>query len=149
MNLKNEVEMYLISKGRFFPPEGIPELKERLENLTELQFMTLNSFALKDPSILLILSIVGGWWGIDSFVLGNTQLGVLRLSLGIVFFIIMRISLTNFFVSSFTGNNTFMPTVGLLITGLYSVFLIINIINVRKITEATNYKNIISLISNS
>ena len=51
------VEQYLLANQKFFPQEKILFLKEKLLNLNEKQFSLLYSMDLKDPLILLIVSI--------------------------------------------------------------------------------------------
>ena len=73
------VEQYLLANQKFFPQEKILFLKEKLLNLNEKQFSLLYSMDLKDPLILLIVSIFLGILGIDRFMLNDTTLGVLKL----------------------------------------------------------------------
>ena len=73
------VEQYLLANQKFFPQEKILFLKEKLLNLNEKQFSLLYSMDLKDPLILLIVSIFLGNLGIDRFMLNDTTLGVLKL----------------------------------------------------------------------
>lgn len=73
------VEQYILANQKYFPQEKILFLKEKLLNLNEKQFSLLYSLELKDPIILLIVSIFLGSFGIDRFMLGDTSLGVLKL----------------------------------------------------------------------
>ena len=73
------VEQYILANQKYFPQEKILFLKEKLLNLDEKQFSLLYSLELKDPIILLIVSIFLGSFGIDRFMLGDTSLGVLKL----------------------------------------------------------------------
>lgn len=76
------VELFLANKGKFFPSESLMMIKQRLENLDEDKFLMLSSIELKDPTTMLIISIVGGTLGIDRFMLGDTGIGVLKLLTG-------------------------------------------------------------------
>ena len=47
--------------------------------MDESRWMYLQSAELKDPTISLVISIVGGTLGIDRFYLGDTGLGIIKL----------------------------------------------------------------------
>ena len=62
-----------------FPSQKIMLIKDALSKLDENKFMFIQSVQLKDPSTILIISILVGSLGIDRFMLGDTGLGVLKL----------------------------------------------------------------------
>ena len=76
------VTCYLLANGRFFPPEELPYLEERLRQAGPLALHRLPAVALRDPSAQLIISVVLGPLGIDRFLLGDTGVGVLKLLTG-------------------------------------------------------------------
>lgn len=63
------VEQYLLVNQNFLPQEKLLFLKEKLLKLNERQFSLLYSLELKDPLILLIISIFLGHFGVDRFML--------------------------------------------------------------------------------
>ena len=67
---------------KFFPEEKIAMIKSKLDTLDEDRFLMVTSLDLKDPTTMLIISIVGGSLGIDRFMLGDTAMGVLKLLTG-------------------------------------------------------------------
>lgn len=73
------VEQYLLVNQNFFPQEKLLFLKEKLLNLNDRQFSLLYSLELKDPLIVLIISIFLGHFGVDRFMLNDNTLGVLKL----------------------------------------------------------------------
>ena len=77
-----KLEMYIMSNAKYFPEEKIVYLKEKLSTMDESKFMLLSSLELKDPTIILIISIFLGYLGIDRFMLGDTGMGVLKLLTG-------------------------------------------------------------------
>ena len=79
---QQRVDMYLMSNQKFFPPEKMMYLKEKLFSLDEARFGLLNTIELKDPTTLLLVSIFLGSLGIDRFMLGDTGMGVLKLLTG-------------------------------------------------------------------
>lgn len=74
-----KVDMYLMTNGKFFEGHQIPAIRERLLTLDDSRFIQLHTLNLKDPTTILIVSIVGGGFAIDRFMLGDTGLAVAKL----------------------------------------------------------------------
>jgi TM2 domain-containing membrane protein YozV len=74
-----KVDMYLLMNSKFFESHQLPFIRERLMQLDDSKFIYLQTSSFKDPTISLIVSIVGGHFGIDRFLLGDTGLGVAKL----------------------------------------------------------------------
>ena len=75
MNVQT-VDNYIILNQKYFPGDKILFLKERLY---EQRFSMLSTVELKDPVVILIISIFLGGLGIDRFMIGDIGLGVLKL----------------------------------------------------------------------
>lgn len=73
------VQQYLTANAKFFPQGSAHELGSRLSNLTQNQFTAIQELQLKDPTILLVLSLFFGTYGVDRFLLKETGLGVVKL----------------------------------------------------------------------
>lgn len=73
------VDMYIMQNQKFFPAESIIQVREMLLQLPDEKFALLSSMDLKDPTIMLIVSLFAGGWGIDRFLLGDTTMGVVKL----------------------------------------------------------------------
>ncbi len=78
----NKIEMYIMTSGSKFPPERLMEIRQKLEQMDDNKFMMLQSYQLKDPTTLLIISLLVGSLGVDRFMLGETGLGVAKLLTG-------------------------------------------------------------------
>ena len=76
---KNKVDMFLAQNANMFPAQKMQLVKDALEKLDESKFMYVQSMQFKDPSTILIISILVGSLGIDRFMLGDTGMGVLKL----------------------------------------------------------------------
>lgn len=76
---RQAVDQYLVANQKYFPQEKILFLREKLLELDEKEFSLLLVLELKDPIILLIVSIFLGYLGIDRFLLGDVTKGVLKL----------------------------------------------------------------------
>ena len=75
MNVQT-VDNYIILNQKYFPGDKILFLKERLYAMDEQRFSMLSTVELKDPVVILIISIC---LGIDRFMIGDIGLGVLKL----------------------------------------------------------------------
>lgn len=73
------VDMYLMTNSKYFPQEKVPYIKEKLMSFDDNRFMMASSTELKDPTTLLIISILIGSLGVDRFMLGETGLGIAKL----------------------------------------------------------------------
>ncbi len=76
---KSRVDMYLMTNGKYFETASIPMIRTKLENMSDDSFAMLQAIELKDPSIVLIVSILLGTLGIDRFLIGDIGMGVLKL----------------------------------------------------------------------
>ncbi len=77
-----KVAMYMMANQDKFPAEKLMLVKEKLESLTDDKYMLLTTIELKNPTTLLIISILLGSLGVDRFMLGETGMGVLKLLTG-------------------------------------------------------------------
>lgn len=73
------IDMYLINTAKYFPEEKQPILRTRLEGMDESKILVATSIELKDPSMMLIVSLVAGTIGVDRFMIGDTAMGILKL----------------------------------------------------------------------
>jgi hypothetical protein len=75
-----KVDMYLMTNGKFFEGHQIPMIREKLLALDDARFTHLHTLNLKDPTIVLVVSIVGGGhFAIDRFLIGDTGLAIAKL----------------------------------------------------------------------
>lgn len=74
-----KVDMFLMSHGKYFESYQLPGIRDRLLQVDDSKFIMLQALGLKDPTIMLIVSLLGGHFGIDRFIIGDTGLGVAKL----------------------------------------------------------------------
>lgn len=79
---QNKIDMYIMTNQKYFPAEKMVYLREKLGTMDENKFALLSSLELKDPTVMLVVSIFLGSLGIDRFMLGDTGMGVLKLLTG-------------------------------------------------------------------
>lgn len=77
-----KINMFLMSNSKNFETEQIPYIKEMLSRMDDNKFALLTSADFKNPTTLLIVSLLVGGLGIDRFMLGETGMGVLKLLTG-------------------------------------------------------------------
>jgi TM2 domain-containing membrane protein YozV len=76
---QQRVDMYIIANGKYFESHQIPAIREILLKTDESRFMMLQTVNLKDPTIMLIVSLVAGTFGVDRFLVGDVGLGIAKL----------------------------------------------------------------------
>jgi TM2 domain-containing membrane protein YozV len=74
-----KVDMFIMANAKFFESHQINVIRERLLVIDDAKWPMISTLQLKDPTTLLIISILAGSLGIDRFMLGDTGLGVGKL----------------------------------------------------------------------
>ncbi|HZJ83803.1 MAG TPA: TM2 domain-containing protein [Clostridia bacterium] len=77
-----KLDMFIMTTQKYFPPEKIMYLKERLRDMDDEKFSLISTVELKDPTTILLVSIFLGTLGIDRFMIGDTGMGILKLLTG-------------------------------------------------------------------
>jgi len=75
----SKIDTFMMTNAKFFPSSQIPRLNSRLAALEDSKYSSLLTIQFKDPSTVLIVSVVGGALGIDRFMIGDTGLGIGKL----------------------------------------------------------------------
>ena len=76
---QNKIEMFIASSGSKFPSAKLMLMRNQLEKVDDNKLMVIQSIDYKDPTTLLIVSILLGSLGIDRFMLGQTGMGIGKL----------------------------------------------------------------------
>jgi TM2 domain-containing membrane protein YozV len=74
-----KVDMFIMSNGKFLESHQMNMIRERLLALDDSKWSMLSTVQFKDPTTLLIVSLLAGSLGIDRFMLGDSGLGVGKL----------------------------------------------------------------------
>jgi TM2 domain-containing membrane protein YozV len=76
---ENKVDMFIMANSKYFESMQIPQIKDQLLKLDDSKWIMIQSMNLKDPTIMLIISVIVGQLGIDRFMIGDTGLGIAKL----------------------------------------------------------------------
>ncbi len=74
-----KVDMYIMSNAKYFKSQQLNYIRERMLAMDDSKWGMLQSVELKDPTTILIVSLLAGGLGIDRFMIGDTGLGVAKL----------------------------------------------------------------------
>ncbi|MBQ8351295.1 MAG: TM2 domain-containing protein [Clostridia bacterium] len=75
----NKVDMFFAAHQKEFPHDKLFLLREKMLAADEGKYQVVSMMSFKDPTVLLVISLFLGSFGIDRFMLGDTGLGVLKL----------------------------------------------------------------------
>ena len=75
----NKVDMFIMSNAKFFESHQLHIIRDRLVTIDDSKWVMVSTAQFKDPSTSLIISIIGGHFGVDRFVIGDTGLGIAKL----------------------------------------------------------------------
>ena len=74
-----KVDMFIMTNAKFFESHHLTFIRERLLQVDESKWPILSTIELKDPTTILIVSILAGSLGIDRFLIGDTGMGIGKL----------------------------------------------------------------------
>ena len=140
-SLEKSVEQYFAFNADKLPSDKIPTLKNKLIS-DESLYNRLRLFELKDPNRLLLISVFGGPYGIDRFLINKKLSGALKLVYSLIGYVCLVISWFVLFIDNSNGWGWFMHIVGLVAI----VIWIVDICQIRKLTRRHNYELIMNLI---
>jgi TM2 domain-containing membrane protein YozV len=74
-----KVDMFLMTNAKYFEGYQLNGIKEKLLAMEDSKWVMVQALNLKDPTTILIISILAGNLGIDRFMIGDTGLGIGKL----------------------------------------------------------------------
>lgn len=74
-----KVDLFIMTNGKFFESHEVAAIRDRLLALDDSKWSIIQTMQFKDPTISLIVSLLGGGLGIDRFIIGDVGLGVGKL----------------------------------------------------------------------
>ena len=74
-----KVDMFIMSNSKFFESHQVGLIRERLLAIDDSKWAMISTIQFKEPTTILIVSILAGAIGIDRFMIGDTGLGIGKL----------------------------------------------------------------------
>ena len=76
---KQKVDNYFLSNKGLFPEDKVMYIREKMLAMDEGRFGMIDSITFKNPTTILIISILLGVLGVDRFMVGDIGLGIGKL----------------------------------------------------------------------
>jgi TM2 domain-containing membrane protein YozV len=96
---QQKVDLFIATNGKNYPEEKLSFLREQLLSLDESKWSMIQALAPQDLTVMYIVSVFAGEFGVDRFMLDDVKNGVFKLILtlccgvGLVWWIIDLINL--------------------------------------------------------
>ncbi|MDR0844497.1 MAG: TM2 domain-containing protein, partial [Tannerella sp.] len=74
-----KVDTFIMSNSKYFDSYQLLTIKQQLLDSPEEKWDRIQFLQFKDPTITLIISLLGGGLGIDRFFIGDVGLGIAKL----------------------------------------------------------------------
>jgi TM2 domain-containing membrane protein YozV len=74
-----KVDLFIMSNSKFFESHQLAMIREKLMSMDESKWPYVQTLQFKDPTLILIISILVGALGIDRFIIGDIGLGIGKL----------------------------------------------------------------------
>lgn len=74
-----KVDMYIMANSKYYESHQIPNIRQMLIEADDDKWIYVQSINLKDPTVIIIASLLGGQLGIDRFLLGEVGIGIAKL----------------------------------------------------------------------
>ena len=75
----NQIDQFLAVNSENLPEERLNEIRELLAAADDNKVNLLNATPLKGKTMMLLISVFLGSYGVDRFMLGDTTMGVIKL----------------------------------------------------------------------
>ena len=79
---KNQVDQLMVTLASKVPSESLNQIRQHLEHAQDFYGAQVAIAQMKDPIIVLVISLFVGYLGIDRFYLGDTGMGIGKLLTG-------------------------------------------------------------------
>lgn len=74
-----KVDMFMITNAKYFESNQIYNIRNLLLELDDSKWPYISSIQFKDPTTILIVSLLAGLFGIDRFMIGDVGMGIGKL----------------------------------------------------------------------
>ena len=76
---QQKVDMFMMMYAKYFEPHHLMSLRQQMMKLDDSKLLQIQAVSLKDPTMVLIISVIVGHFGIDRFMIGDTGQGIGKL----------------------------------------------------------------------
>jgi TM2 domain-containing membrane protein YozV len=74
-----KVDMFIMTNAKYFESYHLRIVRERLLSMDDSKWSLLTTIQFHDPTIIIIVSVLVGHFGVDRFIIGDTGMGVAKL----------------------------------------------------------------------
>jgi len=74
-----KVDMFIMTNGKYFEGHNVALIRDQLLRIDDSKWSLVQTMQFKDPTVSIIVSLLGGSLGIDRFMIGDTGLGIGKL----------------------------------------------------------------------
>ena len=82
-NADKRVQRFLVENRKNLPQKRMEEIRQMLTGLNNEQWDNVEYIVFKDPTLMLVISVLIGEFGVDRFMLGDVKNGAIKLLLTI------------------------------------------------------------------
>jgi len=76
---QQKVDLFIMMNAKYFESHHLGWIRDQVVQMDESKWPEIQMLQFRDPTIYLIVSILGGQLGIDRFMLGDTGIGIAKL----------------------------------------------------------------------
>jgi TM2 domain-containing membrane protein YozV len=74
-----KVDFFIITNAKYFESHHVGIIRDKLLAIDDSKWALIQTLQFKDPTLILVVSLLAGTLGIDRFIIGDTGLGVGKL----------------------------------------------------------------------
>lgn len=74
-----KVDMFIMTNSKYFESYQVGPIRDKLLTTDDSKWMLIQTLQFRDPTMILIVSLLAGAFGVDRFIIGDTGLGIGKL----------------------------------------------------------------------
>lgn len=74
-----KVDMFIMTNAKHFESYQVGPIRDKLLAIDDSKWTLIQTLQFRDPTMILIVSLLAGAFGIDRFIIGDTGLGIGKL----------------------------------------------------------------------
>jgi len=85
-----KVDFFIITNAKYFESHHVGIIRDKLLAIDDSKWALIQTLQFKDPTLILVVSLLAGTLGIDRFIIGDTGLGVGNPELILLLLLVLR-----------------------------------------------------------